>query len=99
MKSSSRPKWQRLSKRQVFFYRSAMHQGHYVLSFAFIFDKEEDVYQFALAWPYSYSRLQSYLNVIDARQGSDKRFTRCVLVKSLVSHQNVLIKALSEISL
>ncbi|EDV30487.2 uncharacterized protein Dana_GF22916 [Drosophila ananassae] len=83
VKSSSRPKWQRLPKRQVFFYRSAMHQGHYVLSFAFIFDKEEDVYQFSLAWPYSYSRLQSYLNVIDARQGSDKRFTRCVLVKSL----------------
>ncbi|XP_017131540.1 cytosolic carboxypeptidase 6 isoform X2 [Drosophila elegans] len=83
VKSSSRPKWQRLPKRQVFFYRSAMHQGHYVLSFAFIFDKEEDVYQFALAWPYSYSRLQSYLNVIDARQGTDKRFTRSVLIKSL----------------
>ncbi|KAH8247677.1 hypothetical protein KR038_007953 [Drosophila bunnanda] len=83
VKSSSRPKWQRLPKRQVFFYRSAMHQGHYVLSFAFIFDKEEDVYQFCLAWPYSYSRLQSYLNVIDARQGADRRFTRCVLIKSL----------------
>ncbi|XP_068153107.1 cytosolic carboxypeptidase 6 [Drosophila tropicalis] len=83
VKSSSRPKWQRLPKRQVFFYRSAMHQGHYVLSFAFIFDKEDDVYQFCLAWPYSYSRLQSYLNVIDARQGAEKRFTRCVLVKTL----------------
>lgn len=85
VKSSSRPKWQRLPKRQVFFYRSAMHQGHYVLSFAFNFDKEEEVYMFALALPYSYSRLQSYLNVIDARQGPEKRFTRSVLVKSLVS--------------
>ncbi|ALC47616.1 CG31019, partial [Drosophila busckii] len=83
VKSSSRPKWQRLPKRQVFFYRSAMHQGHYVLSFGFHFDKEEDVYMFALAMPYSYSRLQSYLNVIDSRQGSEKRYTRCVLVKSL----------------
>lgn len=92
VKSSSRPKWQRLPKRQVFFYRSAMHQGHYVLSFAFNFDKEEDVYMFALALPYSYSRLQSYLNVIDSRQGSEKRFTRCVLVKSLVSMLLLLLR-------
>ncbi|SPP80894.1 blast:Cytosolic carboxypeptidase 6 [Drosophila guanche] len=97
VKSSSRPKWQRMSKRQVFFYRSAMHQGHYVLSFAFIFDKEEDVYQFALAWPYSYSRLQSYLNVIDARQGTDKRFTRSVLIKSL-QNRNVDLLTIDQVT-
>ncbi|XP_060645962.1 cytosolic carboxypeptidase 6 isoform X1 [Drosophila nasuta] len=97
VKSSSRPKWQRLPKRQVFFYRSAMHQGHYVLSFGFNFDKEEDVYMFALASPYSYSRLQSYLNVIDARQGPEKRFTRCVLVKSL-QNRNVDLVTIDQVT-
>ncbi|KAM8706313.1 hypothetical protein ACLKA7_010570 [Drosophila subpalustris] len=97
VKSSSRPKWQRLSKRQVFFYRSAMHQGHYVLSFGFNFDKEEDVYMFALASPYSYSRLQSYLNVIDARQGPEKRFTRSVLVKSL-QNRNVDLLTIDQVT-
>lgn len=83
VKSSSRPKWQRLPKKNVFYYRSLLHQNHYVLSFAFSFDKEDDVYQFAVAPPYSYSRLQSYLNVIDARQ-TEPRFVRSVLTKSVV---------------
>ncbi|XP_018795210.1 PREDICTED: cytosolic carboxypeptidase 6 isoform X2 [Bactrocera latifrons] len=82
VKSSSRPKWQRLPKKNVFYYRSLLHQNHYVLSFAFSFDKEDDVYQFAVAPPYSYSRLQSYLNVIDARQ-TEQRFVRSVLTKSV----------------
>ncbi|EDW67584.1 cytosolic carboxypeptidase 6 isoform X2 [Drosophila virilis] len=97
VKSSSRPKWQRLPKRHVFFYRSAMHQGHYVLSFGFNFDKEEDVYMFALALPYSYSRLQSYLNVIEARQGPEKRFTRSVLVKSL-QNRNVDLLTVDQVT-
>ena len=87
VKSSSRPKWQRLPKKNVFYYRSPIHQNHYVLSFAFNFDKEDDVYQFALAPPYSYSRLQAYLNVIESRQQqqAEKKFTRTLLTKSLVS--------------
>lgn len=86
VKSSSRPKWQRLPKKNVFYYRSPLHQNHYVLSFAFAFDKEDDVYQFALAPPYSYSRIQAYLSVIDQRQlQGEKKFTRSLLTKSLVS--------------
>ena len=83
VKSSSRPKWQRIPKKYVFYYRSVLHQNHYVLSFAFSFDKEDDVFQFALAPPYSYSRLQSYLNVIEARS-VEKRFTKTTMIKTLV---------------
>lgn len=67
VKSTSRPKWQRLPKEHVFYYKSALHQNHHVLSFAFIFDREDDVYQFALTYPYSYSRLQSYLSVLEQK--------------------------------
>ncbi|CAD7087362.1 unnamed protein product [Hermetia illucens] len=67
VKSTGRPKWQRLPKSHVFYYRSATHQNHYVLSFAFAFDKEDEVYQFAISPPYSYSRLQSYLNVLETK--------------------------------
>lgn len=44
-----------------------MHQNHYVLSFAFAFEKEDEVYQFAIAPPYSYSRLLSYLNGLELK--------------------------------
>lgn len=63
VKSSLRTKWQRIPKEHVFWYKSPAHQGHYVLSFAFCFDKEDEIYQFALGFPYSYSKLQSYLQV------------------------------------
>lgn len=99
VKSTSRPKWQRLPQKYVYYYRSSLHQNHYILSFAFIFDKEDEVYQFAVAPPYSYSRLQSYLSIIEQRQrhstpsasASSKRetqnfsyFTRTKICKSLV---------------
>lgn len=67
VKSSSRPKWQRLPKEHVFYYKSPIHKNHHVLSFAFFFDREDDVYQFALNYPYSYSRLQAYLSVIEQK--------------------------------
>ncbi|XP_037946939.1 cytosolic carboxypeptidase 6-like isoform X2 [Teleopsis dalmanni] len=90
VKSSSRPKWQRLPKKNVFYYRSILHQNQYVLSFAFSFDKEDDVYQFAAALPYSYSRLQSYLNVLDAKQ-TELRFKRSVMAKTLQNRNLDLI--------
>lgn len=67
VKSSSRPKWQRLPKEHCFYYKSPIHQNHHVLSFAFIFDREDDIYQFSLTYPYSYSRLQSYLSVLEQK--------------------------------
>ena len=83
VKTSTRPKWQRIPHNHVFYYRSAVHQNHYVLSFAFAFDKEDEVYQFAIGPPYSYSRLQSYLKIIDSRI-VEKRFEHKVIGKSLV---------------
>jgi cytosolic carboxypeptidase protein 6 len=67
VKSTSRPKWQRLPKEHCFYYKSPIHQNHHVLSFAFIFDREDDIYQFALTYPYSYNRLQSYLSVLEQK--------------------------------
>uniref|UniRef100_A0A182TGL6 Peptidase M14 domain-containing protein n=1 Tax=Anopheles melas TaxID=34690 RepID=A0A182TGL6_9DIPT len=67
VKSTSRPKWQRLPRCEVFYYKSPVHQNHYVLSFAFGFDKEDEVYQFALTFPYSYSKMQAYLNAVELK--------------------------------
>lgn len=84
VKSSSRPKWQKMSKENVFYYRSVVHQNHYILSFSFTFDREEDIYQFAISFPYSYSKLQSYLHCIETKhQQNPKIFERVTLCKSL----------------
>ena len=45
-----------MPSRHVFYYRSNNHNNNYVLSFAFCFDKEDEVYQFAMCQPFSYSR-------------------------------------------
>lgn len=37
------------------------------MSFAFCFDREDDVYQFAYCYPYTYSRLQHYLSNLEQR--------------------------------
>lgn len=73
---------QRLPRTHVFYYRSPVHQNHYVLSFAFAFEKEDEVYQFAVAPPYSFSRLQSYLGVLDSIYPNT--FERTVIGKTLV---------------
>ncbi|KAL0119285.1 hypothetical protein PUN28_009693 [Cardiocondyla obscurior] len=67
VKSSTRPKWQRIPREQVFYYRSAQHQNHYVLSFAFSFDREDDIYQFTLTYPYSYTRYTVHLDNLCSR--------------------------------
>lgn len=77
---------QRLPRQHVFYYRSPVHQNHYVLSFAFAFEKEDEVYQFAVAPPYSFSRLQSYLGVLETRFAGT--FVRSELAKSLVDTHN-----------
>ncbi|XP_034057610.1 cytosolic carboxypeptidase 6-like, partial [Gymnodraco acuticeps] len=67
VKSTSRPKWQRLPAKNVYYYRSPDHRRNYVMSFAFCFDREDEVYQFAYCYPYTYSRLQHYLNSLERR--------------------------------
>uniref|UniRef100_A0A1A8S2D1 Cytosolic carboxypeptidase 6 n=2 Tax=Nothobranchius TaxID=28779 RepID=A0A1A8S2D1_9TELE len=67
VKSTSRPKWQRLPPKNVYYYRCPDHRRNYVMSFAFCFDRENDVYQFAYCYPYTYTRLQHYLASLERR--------------------------------
>lgn len=67
VKSTSRPKWQRIPPKNVFYYRCPEHKKNYVMSFVFCFDVEDDVYQFAYSFPYSYTKLQNYLQILDNR--------------------------------
>ncbi|XP_023327691.1 cytosolic carboxypeptidase 6 [Eurytemora carolleeae] len=53
--------WQRMPTTHVFYHRSPLHNKNYVLSWAFSFDLEGEVYQFAMCQPYSYSRHLLYL--------------------------------------
>lgn len=53
---------QRIPNTYVYYYKSPDHGNNYVLSFAFAFDTDEERYQFALCYPYSYSRCQAYLD-------------------------------------
>ncbi|CAF4625126.1 unnamed protein product, partial [Rotaria sp. Silwood1] len=68
VKSTSRKRWQRLPARNVFYYRCPDHRKNYVMSFTFCFDREDDVYQFAYSFPYTYTQLQTYLENIEQRQ-------------------------------
>ncbi|CAH4013469.1 unnamed protein product [Pieris brassicae] len=63
VRSTSRQKWQRIPRRLLFYHRSIVHRGRKILSFAFGFDREEDVYQFVASYPYSYSKLQKHLSI------------------------------------
>ncbi|KAI5634552.1 zinc carboxypeptidase domain-containing protein [Phthorimaea operculella] len=67
VRSTSRQKWQRIPRRLIFYHRSLAHRGRKILSIAFAFDREEDIYHFVAAPPYSYSRLQKYLGIWEKR--------------------------------
>ncbi|XP_064003634.1 BEN domain-containing protein 5 isoform X14 [Pogoniulus pusillus] len=67
VKSTSRPKWQRIPSKNVYYYRCPDHRKNYVMSFAFCFDREDDIYQFAYCYPYTYTRLQHYLDNLQRR--------------------------------
>jgi len=69
---------------QVFYYKSAEHQNHYVLSFAFAFDREDDVYQFTLTYPYSYTRYLGHLDNLCSRL-----YTRRETLAESVQKRNV----------
>ncbi|KAK9693031.1 Zinc carboxypeptidase [Popillia japonica] len=89
VKSTTRPKWQRIPKRNVFYYRSPVHQNNYVLSFTFGFDREDEIFQFALAPPYSYSRLQSFLLSLDSKGRHSKCFLKREIIGSTVQKRKL----------
>lgn len=70
VKSTSRQKWARIPAKHVYYYRCPDHRKNYVMSFSFCFDREDDVYQFAYCYPYSYTRLQNYLDNLE-KKGMD----------------------------
>lgn len=53
------------------------------MSFAFNFDNEDEVYQFAYCFPYSYTRLQNYLDNLEKKNYDF--FTRELLCLTVVS--------------
>ena len=53
------------------------------MSFVFCFDLEDDVYQFAYSFPYSYTKLQNYLQILDNRHLD--YYERELLAMSVVS--------------
>ncbi|XP_064003635.1 BEN domain-containing protein 5 isoform X15 [Pogoniulus pusillus] len=61
------PNWQRIPSKNVYYYRCPDHRKNYVMSFAFCFDREDDIYQFAYCYPYTYTRLQHYLDNLQRR--------------------------------
>eukprot|EP00754_Rhynchopus_humris_P012087 Rhum_TRINITY_DN14265_c4_g1::Rhum_TRINITY_DN14265_c4_g1_i1::g.74416::m.74416 len=68
VRSTSRPKWERIPQRQVFYYKSPRLKKNYVLSFAFMFDRELDTYEFAYCYPYTFTYLQKFLSHVDAQK-------------------------------
>ncbi|KAJ8040616.1 Cytosolic carboxypeptidase 6 [Holothuria leucospilota] len=92
VKSTSRPKWQRIPPKNVYYYRCPDHRKNYVMSFAFCFDKESDTYQFAYCYPYTYARLQGYLDVLEKRRlNYMKRELLCLSVVRYIFHVKKLI--------
>ena len=57
----------RIPAKYVYYYRCPDHRKNYVMSFAFVFDREDEVYQFSYCYPYSYTRLQNYLDNLEKR--------------------------------
>ncbi|KAI9204182.1 cytosolic carboxypeptidase 6 [Polychytrium aggregatum] len=68
IKSEQRPQWHRIPSKSVFYYRSPRHKKSYIMSFAFTFDRADDVYYFAYSFPYTYTDLQMYLQELENRQ-------------------------------
>ena len=83
VKSTSRPRWQRISTSQVYYYNSPEHLDQMVLSIAFSFDRENEIYSFALSYPYSYSRLQTVLKRLSKRRSDDMFSSQIIKVESI----------------
>ena len=73
----------RIPAKHVYYYRCPDHRKNYVMSFSFCFDKEDDLYQFGYCYPYSYTRLQNYLDNLE-KKGMDF-FHRELLCLTVVS--------------
>eukprot|EP01061_Rhynchopus_euleeides_P011882 TRINITY_DN21481_c0_g1_i1.p1 TRINITY_DN21481_c0_g1~~TRINITY_DN21481_c0_g1_i1.p1 ORF type:complete len:441 (+),score=138.19 TRINITY_DN21481_c0_g1_i1:172-1494(+) len=68
VRSTQRPKWERVPPKQVFYYRSPRFKKNYVMSFAFQFDRDDDTYYFAYCYPYTFTFLQKFLSHVEAQK-------------------------------
>lgn len=68
VRSTSRPLWERVPRRNVFYFRSAKHKAAFVMSFVFTFDKCDDEYYFAYSYPFTYTEQQKILAQIEAQR-------------------------------
>ncbi|XP_054281359.1 cytosolic carboxypeptidase 6-like [Macrosteles quadrilineatus] len=68
VKSTSRPKWTRMPNKHVYYHRSPYHWNHTILTLTFGFDREDDVYHFAFSYPYSYSKCQAHLEILERKK-------------------------------
>lgn len=64
VRSRTHPDWKRLPSQNVFYYRAPRLARKYVLSMVFEFDSADDEYYFAYSFPYTYTQLQNYLDLI-----------------------------------
>uniref|UniRef100_A0A7S1KVG6 Peptidase M14 domain-containing protein n=1 Tax=Percolomonas cosmopolitus TaxID=63605 RepID=A0A7S1KVG6_9EUKA len=84
--SKQRPQWENIPERQCFYYRCPRHRRSYVMSFMFVFDRDDDVYYFAYCFPYTYSDLQKFLLHIRSRELSwykQELLTRTIMRRRL----------------
>ncbi|XP_046683364.1 cytosolic carboxypeptidase 6-like [Homalodisca vitripennis] len=68
VKSTSRSKWTRMPNKHVYYHRSPYHWNHTILTLTFGFDREDDVYHFAFTYPYSYSKCQAHLEILERKK-------------------------------
>ncbi|CAH1393242.1 unnamed protein product [Nezara viridula] len=78
----------------VFYHSSPYHSNNYILSLAFNFDKEEDVYQFAFCYPYSYSKCQAHLDHLERR--GMPFFKRELLGQSLDFNNEIIVMSVHD---
>jgi len=86
VRSTSRPKWQRMPAKAVYYYKSPKNPAMYTLSFVFLFDNDQDTYYFAYCFPYTYTTLQQYLFQLEQRKMS--YFSRMTLCRT-VQHRRL----------
>eukprot|EP01064_Diplonema_japonicum_P004099 TRINITY_DN12699_c0_g2_i1.p1 TRINITY_DN12699_c0_g2~~TRINITY_DN12699_c0_g2_i1.p1 ORF type:complete len:444 (+),score=47.21 TRINITY_DN12699_c0_g2_i1:36-1334(+) len=66
VRSTTKPKWERVPQKQCFYYKSPRLKKNYVLSFAFQFDRE-DTYYFAYCFPFTFTFLQKFLAHVEVQ--------------------------------
>lgn len=73
----------RMPNKHVYYHRSPYHWNHTILTLTFGFDREDDVYHFAFTYPYSYSKCQAHLEILERKKIPHLR--RELLSNSVVS--------------